>query len=168
VLREALFIAADHARRLAPALAARYHRLMVQAGKHHNSALCHIATALLTRIVACWRRGEPYTIRDTDGRPITHAEGRRIIAERYQVPNDLRDKRCATTSWQRPHSDEPVKQGVAQRSVTGGPPSPYRQQPGLTPIRNSTVSSSPAGIPGPSRWRYCSSGCAVTMASPTG
>jgi hypothetical protein len=41
-------------------LAARYQRLMVQAGKHHNSALCHIATVLLTRIVACWRRGEPY------------------------------------------------------------------------------------------------------------
>ena len=104
VLREALFIAADHARRLDPTLAARYHRLMVQAGKHHNSALCHIATALLTRIVACWRRGEPYTICDTDGRPITPAEGRRIIAEHYQVPNDLRDKRRTTTSPQRPHS----------------------------------------------------------------
>lgn len=51
VLREALFIAADHARRLDPTLAARYHRLMVQAGKHHNSAVCHIAAALLTRMV---------------------------------------------------------------------------------------------------------------------
>ncbi|HXC64449.1 MAG TPA: IS110 family transposase, partial [bacterium] len=41
-LREALFIAADHARRADPTLAARYHRLMVTSGKHHNSALCHI------------------------------------------------------------------------------------------------------------------------------
>ena len=41
-LREAIFIAADHARRIDPTLAARYQRLMVLAGKHHNSALCHV------------------------------------------------------------------------------------------------------------------------------
>jgi transposase len=92
-LREALFIAADHARRSDPMLAARYHRLMVSAGKHHNSALCHVATALLTRIVACWRRGEHYVIRDLDGRHINAAEGRRIIAERYPIPSELRRDR---------------------------------------------------------------------------
>jgi transposase len=89
-LREALFAAADHARRLDPTLAARYHRLMVQAGKHHNSALCHIATTLLTRIVACWRRGERYVIRDVDGRQVTIEEARRIIGERYTIPPQLR------------------------------------------------------------------------------
>jgi hypothetical protein len=67
-LREAMFIAADHARRADPTLAARYHRLMVSAGKHHNSALCHIATTLLTRLVTCWRNGERYAIRDLDGK----------------------------------------------------------------------------------------------------
>ena len=92
-LREAIFIAADHARRIDPTLAARYHRLMVTAGKHHNSALCHVATALLTRIVACWRRGERYVIRDCDGRPVSVAEGRRIVAERYTVPAELRRSR---------------------------------------------------------------------------
>ena len=92
-LREAIFIAADHARRIDPTLAARYHRLMVTAGKHHNSTLCHVATALLTRIVACWRRGERYVIRDCDGRPVSVAEGRRIVAERYTVPAELRRSR---------------------------------------------------------------------------
>jgi hypothetical protein len=92
-LREAIFIAADHARRSDPMLAARYHRLMVSAGKHHNSALCHVATALLTRIVACWRRGERYVIRDLDGRHINAAEGRTIIAERYPIPSELRRDR---------------------------------------------------------------------------
>ena len=58
-LREALFLAADHARRADPTLAARYHRLMVREGKHHNSALCHIAPTLLSRIIACWRAGDP-------------------------------------------------------------------------------------------------------------
>ena len=52
-LREALFLAADQARRTDPVLAARYYRLMVHQGKHHNSALCHISTALLTKIIAC-------------------------------------------------------------------------------------------------------------------
>jgi len=94
-LREAIFMAADQARRVDPSLAARYHRLMVEAGKHHNSALCHIAATLLTRIVACWRAGEPYVIRDTEGTPVSLAEGRRIIAERYTVPAELREQRRA-------------------------------------------------------------------------
>jgi transposase len=46
VLRQALFMAAGQARRIDPTLAAKYHRLMTDAGKHHNSALCHIATTL--------------------------------------------------------------------------------------------------------------------------
>lgn len=92
-LREALFMAADQARRTDPTLAARYHRLMVEAGKHHTSALCHIASTLLTRIVACWRAGQPYVIRDLDGTTVDVAQGRRIVLERYTVPSELRAKR---------------------------------------------------------------------------
>jgi transposase len=94
-LREAVFLAADQARRCDPSLAARYHRLMVEAGKHHNSALCHVAAVLLTRIVACWRAGEHYVIRDVDGTAVDAAEGRRIVRERYAVPADLRAARRA-------------------------------------------------------------------------
>ena len=39
-LRHALFLAAEHARKIDPTLAARYHRLYVEQGKHHNSAIC--------------------------------------------------------------------------------------------------------------------------------
>ena len=92
-LREALFMSADQARRTDPTLAARYYRLMVHQGKHHNSALCHISTVLLTRIIACWRAGTHYQLRDTDGTPITPAQGRQIIAERYRVSDDLRAQR---------------------------------------------------------------------------
>jgi transposase-like protein len=92
-LREALFMAADAARRADPSLAARYHRLMMHQGKHHNSALCHIATALLTRIIACWRAGTPYQIRDTDGTPLTTAQGRAITAQRYRIPAEIRAQR---------------------------------------------------------------------------
>lgn len=89
-LREALFMAADTARRTDPTLAARYYRLMVHQGKHHNSALCHISTALLTKIVACWRAGTPYQIRDLDGTPLTATEGRAVAAARYRVRDDIR------------------------------------------------------------------------------
>lgn len=79
VLRYALFLAADHARKIDPTLAARYHRLR-DAGKHHNSALCTLAAVLATRIAACWRNDQPYDLRDLDRRPITEAEGRAICA----------------------------------------------------------------------------------------
>jgi transposase len=109
-LREALFIAADHARRVDPTLAARYHRLMVSSGKHHNSALCHIATALLTRIVSCWRQQERYVIRDMEGRSINADEGRRIIAERYAVPSELRVGR------RRVSRDRPAQRRTSRRN----------------------------------------------------
>jgi transposase len=93
LLREALFMAASQARRHDPTLAAKYHRLMVAAGKHHTSATCHIATTLLTRVVACWRAQTPYQLRDVDGTPVTPAQARAIIAERYTVPADIRRAR---------------------------------------------------------------------------
>ena len=96
VLRQALFMAAGQARRIDPTLAARYHRLMTDAGKHHNSALCHIATTLLTRIIACWRAGQPYQLRDVDGSAVTVEQARQIIAERYAISKDLRARRRTT------------------------------------------------------------------------
>ncbi|WP_020499049.1 IS110 family transposase [Sciscionella marina] len=96
LLREALFMAASQARRNDPTLAAKYHRLMVEAGKHHNSALCHIATTLLTRIASCWKNNTPYQLRDVDGTPVTRAQARAIVAERYTVPEDIRRSRKTT------------------------------------------------------------------------
>jgi transposase len=107
-LREALFMAADQARRADPTLAARYHRLMVCEGKHHNSALCHIAPALLSRIIACWRAGTPYQVRDTDGTPLTAAQGRAVISARDQVSAELRARRRtshAKTGTSRRHQE---------------------------------------------------------------
>ena len=92
-LRMVLFLAADHARRADPQLAAKYHRLVVEQGKHHDSALCHVAATLATRIAACWRRREHYALRDVDGRLITETEARAIVAERYKVPDEVRQAR---------------------------------------------------------------------------
>lgn len=95
-LRQALYLAADQARKVDPTLAARYHRLVVDQGKHHVSALCSIAPVLITRIAACWRNGERYVLRDLDGREITGAEGREICAEQHKVSAEVRAARRRT------------------------------------------------------------------------
>jgi transposase len=127
-LREALFMAADQARRTDPTLAARYHRLMVTEGKHHTSALCHIAPALLSRIIACWRAGVPYQIRDTDGTPLTTAQGRAVITARYQVSAELRARRRTShtkTGTSRRHQESPGAPTPARsRTTTLGPATP--------------------------------------------
>jgi transposase len=96
-LRQALYLAADQARKVDPTLAARYQRLVVEQGKHHTSALCSIAPVLLTRIAACWRNGERYVLRDVDGREITEAEGRTICRERFAVSAEVRQARRRIT-----------------------------------------------------------------------
>jgi len=122
-LREALYLAANAARKSDPTLAARYHRLMVTGGKHHNSALCSVAAVLLTHIAACLRSGRPYELRDVDGRTITASEGREICTERYTVPPEVR---TARRSLRRPQTmkgrDERVVTGVARRSKTAPVP----------------------------------------------
>jgi transposase len=97
-LREALFLAADHARKTDPTLAARYYRLVVETGKHHNSALCTIAGVLITRLAACWRNGERYVIRDLDGNQIDDATGRAICAQQFKIPPGVRAARRTMTA----------------------------------------------------------------------
>jgi transposase len=124
-LREALFLAADHARRVDPTLAARYQRLMCETGRHHTSAVCTVATALFTRIVACLRNGEPYQLRDVDGRALTAAEGRAIVRERYQIPTEIRRaRRVISNARTQRRRGERAKAGVAKRSKTAPVPAP--------------------------------------------
>ena len=73
-LREALFNAADHARKIDPTLAARYHRLMTAEGKHHTSALCTVSTVLLTRSPPAY---EPDTPTSSAMSMARHHRGRR-------------------------------------------------------------------------------------------
>ena len=89
LLREMLFMAADHARLVDPQLAAKYVRLM-SGDRHRDSAVCHLAADLLTRIATCWRTETPYALRDVDGRQITEAEGRQIVKTKYRVDQKQR------------------------------------------------------------------------------
>lgn len=124
-LREALFMAADHARKIDPTIAIRYHRLIVESGKHHNSAICTLAATLLTRIASCLRNGIHYELRDTDGQLITEQQGRAIVTERYTIPTEVRAaRRQLTTPTRQPRRNERTKKGVAERPEAPPVPQP--------------------------------------------
>jgi hypothetical protein len=97
LLRHGAFLAADSARRTDPQLAAKYVRLMNEQ-RHHNDAVTHLAAILLTRVVACWRDGVPYVIRDLDGTVITPEQGRAIVTAQHQVDPALRRRRRTTST----------------------------------------------------------------------
>lgn len=100
LLREMLFMAADHARLVDPQLAAKYVRLM-SGDRHRDSAICHLAADLLTRIAACMRSDQPYVLRDVDGRVITEAEGRQIVKAKYKVDQKKRVTAAGRRMYQR-------------------------------------------------------------------
>jgi len=96
-LRQALFMAADHARHIDPTLAQRYYRLVMVEGKHHNSALCSVSAVLITRIAACWRKGELYQLRDEDGEAITEEEGKAACTDHFKIDPKVRAARRRNT-----------------------------------------------------------------------
>lgn len=92
-LRTQLVLSANIARSLDPQLAAIYWSQMVERGAHHQKAVSVVAARLAERAWAVMARGEPYVLRDVDGREVTLAEAKAIIAERYRVPDEVRARR---------------------------------------------------------------------------
>lgn len=81
------------------------------------SALCSVAAVLLARIAACPRAGKAYELRDVDGRLIGEDQGRRICAEGYTAPAEVR---TVQRGIPRPKAlngaDGLVQRGVVERS----------------------------------------------------
>jgi transposase len=96
LLRATLIRAADHARKQDPQLARIYYIQMVQRGAEHIKALCVVAAHLAERGWAVLNRGMPYVICDTDATPVTPTEAKKIIAEQWTVPAEVRARRRST------------------------------------------------------------------------
>jgi transposase len=94
-VKRALMLAADTARKIDPDLAEVYWRLMTSKGHHHKQALCAVANRLVNRIFRVMRSGTPYVLRDHEGREITVADAKAMVAERYTVPDGIRASRRA-------------------------------------------------------------------------
>lgn len=103
LLRTQLQRAADHARAQDPQLAAIYYTQMVQRGANHTKALCVVAAHLAERTWAVMARGRPYVVRDTDGRPVSKAEAKAIIAGSWTVPEEVRRRRRNKKRGKVPH-----------------------------------------------------------------
>ena len=102
LLRTTLVRAANTARKQDPQLARIYHQQMTQRGKDHLGALCVTAASLAERAWTVMHRGTPYTICDTDGHPITAAQAKTIIAQRWTVPPEIRARRRSKKTGKAP------------------------------------------------------------------
>ena len=92
LVKKFAFLGGDVARKYDPQIAAIYHDQMVNKGKHHNQAVCACATHLLDRVYVVLNEARPYELRDGDGTPITPQQARNIIAERYTIPEEVRER----------------------------------------------------------------------------
>ena len=86
------FLNADVGRKYDPQIAVIYHDQMMYKGKHHTQAVCACATHLLDRVYVILKEDRPYQLRDVDGTPVSRERARDIIAERYTVPQEVRQR----------------------------------------------------------------------------
>jgi transposase len=93
LLRSAFVRAADTARKQDPQLAKIYYQQMTERGATHLKASCVVASHLAERAWATLNCGTPYVICDNNGNPVTPAQARKIITERWTVPEDVRKRR---------------------------------------------------------------------------
>jgi Transposase IS116/IS110/IS902 family len=121
LLRTTLVRAADHARRQDPQLARIYWIQMVQRGKDHLGAVCVVAAHLAERAWMVMDRGMPYVVCDTDGRPVTPAQAKAIIADHWTVPEQVRRRRRSKKGK--------APQQVLQGHVTGAQGATRRPSP---------------------------------------
>jgi transposase len=86
VLRLAFYLAGNAAPRLDPQLAALYYRLMVERAHCHTQA----NVVLVERTWTVLHRGQPYQLRDLSGEPIIARAAKKLIADRFTVPEAVR------------------------------------------------------------------------------
>jgi hypothetical protein len=92
LIKKYAYLDADAARKWDPQIAALYYDQMVNKGKHHTQAVCACATHLLDRVRVIMTQDRVYELQDVNGAPVTPEQARAIIAERYIVPDEVRQR----------------------------------------------------------------------------
>lgn len=92
LIKKYAYLDAEVARQWDPQIAALYYDQVVNKGKHHIQAVCACATHLLDRVLVVLREDKPYELRDVDGSPVSVEQARSIIAEKYHVPDEIRQR----------------------------------------------------------------------------
>lgn len=117
LIKKFAFMDAEAARQCDPQIAALYYDQMVHRGKHHIQAICTCSAHLLDRVGVVLREDRPYQLQDVDGTPLSKEQARKIIAERYTVPDEVRGRNSKRTrheqvEWQaekKPKEEKPHK-----------------------------------------------------------
>jgi len=91
--------------------------------RHHDSAACHLATMLITRIATCMRAGQPYQLCDVDGTAITESDGRAIVKQRFQLDPRQRDhvRHKLMREWRKKAGQESQESSSAPTSQPATP-----------------------------------------------
>ena len=114
LIKKYAYINSEIARQWDPQIAAIYYDQMVIKGKHHIQAVCACATHLLDRVRAVLRDQRPYQLRDVDGQPVTWQQARAIVTQRYQVPDEVRQRNRQRT--RKTHRDQRAERKRKRRS----------------------------------------------------
>jgi len=118
LLKKFAFLDANVARLWDPQLAKIYYDQMVYKGRHHTQAVCAVATHLLDRVLVILKHQRPYQLRDVDGSPVSQAQARQIVIERYTVPDEVRQRNNRRTRQAR--ADKRAEQKLARRQPKQG------------------------------------------------
>lgn len=120
LIKKFAYLDAEVARQHDPQIAAIYYDQMVNKGKHHCQAVCACATHLLDRILIVLREDRPYQLQDVDGTPVSKEQARRIIAERYLVPKQVRQRNNRRSRRQQREHQAEKKQTRESGAFGGG------------------------------------------------
>lgn len=144
LLRATLIRAADHARKQDPQLARIYYIQMVERGAEHIKALCVVAAHLAERGWAVLNRRMPYVVCDINATPVTPAEAKKLIAEQWTVPADVRARRRSTKKAKAGKAPQQVHTGHDRSHAQGVDktrrPSPTRSSKTTRPRSSDTRS----------------------------
>ncbi len=138
LLRTTLVRAADTARKQDPQLAKVYFDQMVTRGKSHLGAICVVAAELAERAFVVRGRATPYVVRDVDGRPVTPAEAKAIVAARFTVPPEVRARRRSAKAGKAPQQALVAHVLEAQGHRPEGMDRTRRPSPPTTPAERGT------------------------------
>ncbi len=101
-----------------PQLARIYYTQMVERGAEHLKALCVVAGALAERAWTVMNRQMPYVICDIDGTPVTPEQAKRIIAQNFTVPDEVRRRRRSSKTPSRKPHQQPTIGGKGGRPLS--------------------------------------------------
>jgi transposase len=132
-LRSAFVRAADTARRQDPQLARIYYLQMTERGATHLKACCVVAGHLAERAWTVLHRGTPYLICDNNGNPVTTEEAKKIIADKWTVPEDVRKRRRS-----RKQAGKAPQAATTGPDRRGDPPRPRSSRPHSQAVKAAT------------------------------